>query len=179
MLCTVTTAIGFFVFIPTDYRGVAELGLISGAGMFIILFVTLTLIPALLSSWLAPVEGDRSSSGLRFRDRWWRHLDRYGAWVRRAAAFAFLGALALLPKARFDENVINMRDPGTESVQAFNDLLSQAGMASPWFINAVATDLESAQRVANRLDRYESVAHTVTLADSIEAMHQPGSWGKG
>jgi hopanoid biosynthesis associated RND transporter like protein HpnN len=41
VLCTVTTAIGFFVFIPTDYRGVAELGLISGAGMFIILFITL------------------------------------------------------------------------------------------------------------------------------------------
>ena len=75
--------------------------------------------------------------------------------------------LALLPKARFDENVINMRDPGTESVQAFNDLLSQAGMASPWFINAVAPDLESAQRLADQLDGFESVAHTVTLADYV------------
>ncbi len=167
VLCTVTTAIGFFVFIPTDYRGVAELGLISGAGMFIILFVTLTLIPALLSSWLAPAENDRSSSGLRFRDRWWRHLDRYGAWVRRIAAVAGFGAIALLPDARFDENVINMRDPGTESVQTFNDLLGQAGMASPWFINVVAPDLESAQRLADQLEGFESVAHTVTLADYV------------
>ena len=167
VLCTVTTAIGFFVFIPTDYRGVAELGLISGVGMFIILFVTLTLIPALLSSWLAPAENDRSSSGLRFRDRWWRHLDRYGAWVRRIAAVAGFGAIALLPDARFDENVINMRDPGTESVQAFNDLLSQSGMASPWFVNVVARDLESAQRLADQLEGFESVAHTVTLADYV------------
>ena len=167
VLCTVTTAIGFFVFIPTDYRGVAELGLISGAGMFIILFLTLTLVPALLSSWLAPVAGDRSSSGVRFRGRWWTHLDRYGRWVRRIAAAAGIGALILVPSARFDENIINMRNPTTESVQAFNDLLSQSGMASPWFINAVAQDLESAQRLATRLDGLDSVAHTLTLADYV------------
>jgi hopanoid biosynthesis associated RND transporter like protein HpnN len=167
VLCTVTTAIGFFVFIPTDYRGVAELGLISGAGMFIILFITLTLIPALCFSWLSPAERERASGGLRFRDRWWTHLDRYGAWVRRIAAIAGIGALALLPGARFDENVINMRDSGTESVQAFNDLLDQAGTASPWFINAVAPNLKSAQQLADRLEQYESVAHTVTLADYV------------
>jgi len=172
VLCTVTTAIGFFVFIPTDYRGVAELGLISGAGMFIILFITLTLMPALLLSWLTPSTSEREASKLRFRDRWWTHLDRYGAWVRRGAALAFIGALALLPKARFDENVINMRDPGTESVQAFNDLLNQAGMASPWFINAVAKDLPSAQQLAERLDDLESVAHTVTLADYVPTQQE-------
>ena len=167
VLCTATTAIGFFVFIPTDYRGVAELGLISGVGMFIILFITLTLLPALLSSWLAPAEDDKSPGGLRFRDRWWAHLDRYGAWVRRIAAVAGIGAIALLPDARFDENVINMRDPSTESVQAFNDLLSQAGMASPWFINVVAPDLKSAQQLAGQIEGFESVAHTVTLADYV------------
>ena len=36
----------FAVFIPTDYLGVAELGLISAMGMLIILFLTLTLFPA-------------------------------------------------------------------------------------------------------------------------------------
>ncbi|MBW1843639.1 MAG: MMPL family transporter, partial [Deltaproteobacteria bacterium] len=166
-LCTVTTAIGFFVFIPTDYRGVAELGLIAGAGMFIILFITLTLIPALLYTWLAPSERERSSSGLGFRDRWWTHLDRHGSWVRRFAAVAGIGALILLPQARFDENVINMRDAGTESVQAFNDLLSQAGMASPWFLNVLTPDLESAQQLADRLEELGSVAHTLTLADYV------------
>jgi hopanoid biosynthesis associated RND transporter like protein HpnN len=167
VLCTVTTAIGFFVFIPTDYRGVAELGLISGAGMFIILFLTLTLIPALLSSWLLPSQRERSAGGLRFRGSWWTHLERYSTWIRRGAAFAFIGALALLPQARFDENVINMRDAGTESVQAFNDLLSQAGMASPWFLNAVAPDLESAQKLAQKLSEIESVANTLTLASYV------------
>ena len=35
-LTSLTTAIGFYVFVPTDYRGVAELGLIAGTGMFVI-----------------------------------------------------------------------------------------------------------------------------------------------
>ena len=54
VLCAVTTAIGFFAFVPTDFVGVAELGLISGVGMFISLFCTLTLLPALLSLHSAP-----------------------------------------------------------------------------------------------------------------------------
>ena len=49
VLCTLTTAIGFYAFVPTPYRGVSELGLISGTGMFIGLFVSLTVLPALLS----------------------------------------------------------------------------------------------------------------------------------
>jgi hypothetical protein len=167
VLCTVTTAVGFFVFIPTDYRGVAELGLIAGTGMFIILFHTLTVIPALLSSWLAPEPGARPTGALRFQGKWWSRLDRHGVFVRRSAAIAGLGALLLLPNVRFNANVIHMRDPSTESVQAFNDLLSQGGIASPWFVNAVAEDLESAQQLGARLSEFETVAQTVTVADYV------------
>ena len=46
--CTITNAIGFYAFMPTDYKGVAELGIISGTGMIISLLVTLTVGPALL-----------------------------------------------------------------------------------------------------------------------------------
>jgi len=46
VLCTATTATGFFAFLPTDYQGVAELGLITDVGLVIILMLTLTLLPA-------------------------------------------------------------------------------------------------------------------------------------
>jgi hopanoid biosynthesis associated RND transporter like protein HpnN len=169
VLCTVTTAVGFFVFIPTDYRGVAELGLIAGTGMFIILFQTLTIIPALLSSWLAPDPDARPVGALRFQGRWWSRLDRHGVFVRRSAALAGLGALLLLPSVRFNANIIHMRDPSTESVQAFNDLLDQGGFASPWFINAVADDLESAQQLGARLSEFETVEQSITIADYVPA----------
>jgi len=47
LICAITTAIGFYAFMPTTYRGVAELGLISGTGMMISFLITLTLIPTL------------------------------------------------------------------------------------------------------------------------------------
>ena len=50
VLCGFTTAIGFLVFLPTEYRGVAELGAIAGAGMFIILSAKSKLSVVIVSS---------------------------------------------------------------------------------------------------------------------------------
>ena len=49
LICTISTAIGFYVFVPTAYIGVSELGLISGTGMFFILFANLTMLPTLMN----------------------------------------------------------------------------------------------------------------------------------
>ena len=48
ILCAGTTAIGLYSFIPTDYKGVSELGLLAGTSLFICLIVTLITLPALL-----------------------------------------------------------------------------------------------------------------------------------
>ena len=48
-LCAVSAAIAFYSFLPTDYLGLAELGLIAGTGMFIALFANMTVLPAILT----------------------------------------------------------------------------------------------------------------------------------
>ena len=48
ILCAVTTGLGFYTFVPTNYAGMSELGLISGTSMFIGLVVSLTVLPAIL-----------------------------------------------------------------------------------------------------------------------------------
>ena len=65
VLCSVTTALGFYVFIPTDFSGVAELGLISGTGMFVSLFCSFTVLPALLSLWLREESAGRAAKRAR------------------------------------------------------------------------------------------------------------------
>ena len=55
---------GFFAFLPTDYVGVAELGLIAGLGMVIAFALTVTLLPALLAL-LRPAVGALEEVGLR------------------------------------------------------------------------------------------------------------------
>ena len=167
LICTVTTAIGFFVFVPTDYLGVAELGLIAGGGMFIILILTLTLMPALLTRWLQINPEVELTREVHFQSTWWRTLENYpGVIVTLAATFLLIG-VSQIPKAKFDVNVVDMRDPTTESVQTFNDLLSESGSLSPWFVNSVAEDMGKAEELADQMKALESVSHTLTLQDYV------------
>lgn len=167
-LCAMTTAIGFFTFIPTDFVGVAELGLISGVGMFISLFCTVTLLPALMSVPPLP-KGGGKVRGVPWSERGLAALPiRYPRAVR-ASALA-LGAVAIffLPQARFDNNPLNVRDPSSESVRTFNDLLEKGG-ASPWRLNAVVPNLQAAGAIADQLRELDVVGRVVTVADYIPA----------
>ncbi len=165
-ICTLTTAIGFYVFVPTDYLGVAELGLISGTGMFIIFGLTLSLFPALLSKWLH-VQADDIPKALHFRSTWWRLDDNQPNAVCIVSVVLLAFGLSQIPDARFDVNVIQMRDPTTESVQAFDDLLADSGALSPWFINSVAPDLATADAVAEKMRALPSVTSAITLSDFV------------
>ncbi len=167
LICTVTTAIGFLVFVPTDYLGVAELGLIAGGSMFIVLGLTLTLFPALLSTGLRVDRRGALLRPLHFRSTWWRFFDHHPRAIALLAVVLYGAALPVMRDARFDANVIAMRNPETESVQAFNDLLASSGALSPWFINSVAPDLDAADRLAARMERLETVSHTLTLSDYV------------
>ncbi|MDJ0867468.1 MAG: MMPL family transporter, partial [Myxococcota bacterium] len=171
VLCTVTTSIGFFAFLPTDYQGVAELGLITGVGLVLILFLTLTLLPALLSSVLRvdPVRlGDR---GLQFRAPAFRmtaaFLARHPVAIRSVSLAAAMGALLLLPATRFDANIVDMRDPSTESVQTFNDLLAEAGASSPWYANSVVASLDRADALKREISALDEVERAITLSDYV------------
>jgi len=120
ILCALTTAIGFFAFIPTAYRGVAELGLIAGVGMFISLAVSIVLLPALLHVLPAPriprrivVLPDRIASFPR----------RHSRGVLAVAALIWILAALCIPFVHFDHDPINLNDQNAESVVTLRDLL--------------------------------------------------------
>ena len=60
-LCAVTTGLAFYAFVPTEFAGVSELGIISGTGMFVSLAATLTVLPAILT--LMPLPPRRGVPG--------------------------------------------------------------------------------------------------------------------
>ncbi|MFP6665601.1 MAG: MMPL family transporter [Deltaproteobacteria bacterium] len=168
LLCTFTTAIGFYSFVPTDYLGVAELGLISGTGMFVILVQTVLFFPALANLMLGEKALGTLLEGSRFRFVVPAALQRRPAVVVVAAVLLGVLALFVLPRARFDSDVIEMRDPRTESVQAFKDLLEDP-RTSPWYIDAVAEDLDAARLLAARFEELELVEDAITLEDYVPA----------
>ena len=163
VLCSITTAIGFYAFIPTAFKGVAELGLISGTGMFISLIANLTVLPALLS--LMPLTPHRLPAKPRRYGLAARLLampSRNGRVILVTALVLGVGASLLLPYVTFDSNPMNLRDPGSESVVTFQELLSQ-GRNSPWTLTLLASNSEDAARYANKLSELEPVDISLTL----------------
>ena len=68
-LAAVSLLAGFFSFLPTEFRGVSELGLIAGLGMIIAYALTLTLLPALIRVLRPPGERETVEHRLARRRR--------------------------------------------------------------------------------------------------------------
>ncbi len=167
-LCAATTAAGFYVFIPTDYAGVSELGLIAGTGMFISLFANYTVLPALLG--VLPLRSAaRPGNNPRDRQAAGGLLDfptqRRNA-VRVGAAVLAVGSVALLPHAWFDFNPLNLHDQTAESVTTLRDLLRESER-SPWPLDVLVDGLAEAEVLAARLASLDEVDSTLTISDYV------------
>jgi len=166
-LCTITTSIGFFAFIPTDYAGVAELGLISGGGMFISLGVTLAILPALLSVIpKIPRTNGKQLTGLPFPAGMLKFPLRYAKSVCIGAAVLATAAVLVLPASSFDDNPLNLQDPANESVQTFKELLATSEH-SPWSLVALEKSLAAARATKARMQALPSVDDVITIESFV------------
>jgi hopanoid biosynthesis associated RND transporter like protein HpnN len=166
VLCALTTAMGFYVFIPTDYKAVGELGLIAGSGMLISLLCSLTVLPALMSVWRERDPGTAWPGALWFERIVITASAHHPRAARRAALALALLSLAALPLVRFDFNVVELRDSSTESVQTFNALLADSDTA-PWTMDVMSPDLAAAVATAEELRALDAVERAITLRDYV------------
>jgi len=171
LLCAVTTAVGFYCFVPTDYTGVSELGIISGSGMFISLVVTLTLLPAILCLWnkLIPLQHKpavTAKEAIAWRFLTMLSLDTHARTVRIMAIVAALAATIWLPQARFDYNPINLRNQASESITTYKDLVASHNI-SPSSIMVLTPDVEQVSVIQQRLGQLDTVDKTISLINFI------------
>jgi hopanoid biosynthesis associated RND transporter like protein HpnN len=163
-LAAASTAAGFYAFLPTDYRGVSELGLIAGTGMLIAFFLSVTLLPALIKL-LAP-QGESAEIGYRFL----APLDRFVTARRRmilgVSALMAAGCVALLPSLTFDFNPINLKSPKVESVATLLDLMKDPN-TTPNTIDVLAPSPSAAEALGAKLSALPEVSQTVTLQSFV------------
>ncbi|MEM7223387.1 MAG: MMPL family transporter [Pseudomonadota bacterium] len=163
-LTACAAALGFFAFLPTSYRGLSELGLISGMGMFIALFANLTLLPALLS--ILPIKPSAERMRAFRLNKLLGFATRHSRPVLWGAALCGLASLAALPLVRFDDDPLNLRDPESPSVATLIDLLSDPQI-QPYAPIAMVEDLASAQDTAARLKALPEVESVRVLSDFV------------
>ncbi len=162
--CAVTTALAFYAFMPTAYRGVAELGLIAGTGMLISLLVTLTLVPA-LQRYL-PRRPVAATSVQKPLGKMLALPLQQRKMVYAVTLAALIAAVAALPRIEFDYNLLNLQDQRGEAVQTFRDLLAETEH-SPWHAIALANGPVAAGHLAQRLAGLPEVSKVVTLLDFV------------
>jgi hopanoid biosynthesis associated RND transporter like protein HpnN len=161
-LCTVTSAIAFLSFVPTSYRGLAELGLISACGMVIALLLTLLFIPSACLYWTQrqqPRHPARSQQGAKT-----------GFWPTQVIAQGILiGApllLALSMAMNFNYSVLSMRDADSPAMRALVKL-QEAGLGTDYSIQLLAGNTEEADRLRHLLEQKATVASVTTPGDWV------------
>ena len=155
-LCAVTTAIGFYAFMPTDYDGIAELGWISGSGMFISFIVTMTLLPALLGIFPVKAKTNVQNSpqpGLNnFVNRLLVFPVTHARTIKIVSIIMAIGLIWIVPKVEFDHNTLNLQNPENESVKTYMDLLAESE-SSPWTTEILVDNKQEAETLELELKK--------------------------
>jgi uncharacterized protein len=168
-LAAMATAAGFLSFLPTDYKGVSELGKIAGVGMLVAFFSSITVLPALLSLLNPP--GEKEPVGYAFLAPVDHFLERHRVIIIVGTLLVAVAGLPLLYFLRFDFNPINLRNPRVESIATFLDLRKDPNTGAN-AINVMTNSEADAKKIEAKLAQLPEVARVMSL-DGFVPEDQP------
>lgn len=168
-LAAMATAAGFLCFMPTDYKGIAELGQIAGVGMLVAFLSSITVLPAMLKLLNPP--GEQEPVGYAFLAPLDHFLEKYRVLIVGGTLLLALGGLPLLYFMKFDFNPMNLRNPHAESIATFLDLRKDPNTGAN-AINVMTTSEEQARAVEAKLEKVPEVLRVMSL-NSFVPQDQP------
>ena len=161
-LAAPTTALAFLSFVPTKFDGIAQLGVIAGAGVIIAFIVSVTFLPAALKR--LPVTKARKREGAIRAG--FATVEKVAAPVAVITIFAGIAALLLMPQVRFDADQMSLRNPKAPSVTGFN-LLFEDEETIPYRLTRLASSEAEAREIATQAAALATVATTRSLPDFV------------
>lgn len=159
-LAAVATACGFLSFLPTEYKGVSELGKIAGAGMIIAFFAAVTVLPALLEIFNPP--GEEEPLGYKFLAPIDDFLEKHRIPVVVITLGVAILGLPLLYFLHFDFNPMNLRSPKVESIAAYLDLRRDPNTGTN-AVEVIAPSPAAARDIQAKLAKLPEVARVLSL----------------
>jgi uncharacterized protein len=156
-----TTAIAFYALVLTDFKGLVELGLITGSGLLLCLVAAFTVLPALLILQQGRMDiqvASRSASFLGVFERWSHHP---GVVIAVAGLLA-VASLPALGKIHLTFNLLELQAEGTESVD-WELRLIEGTETSTWYGIVLARSPEEVRKKAAALEALPSVDRVQTI----------------
>jgi hopanoid biosynthesis associated RND transporter like protein HpnN len=163
------TAAGFLCFLPTDYKGIAELGKIAGAGMLVAFLTSITTLPALLDLINPP--GESEPVGYAFLAPVDHFLEKHRVIIIVGTLLVAMAGLPLLYFMKFDFNPINLRNSKVESIATFLDLRKDPNTGAN-AINVMTNSEADAKKIEAKLEKVPEVLRVMSL-DSFVPEDQP------
>jgi hopanoid biosynthesis associated RND transporter like protein HpnN len=165
-LAAAATAVGFFAFLPTSYRGLSELGLIAGCGMLIAFACSITLVPAMLA--LLEPAGEPAPVGFRSLAPLDDFLQRHRIAVIAGTFLVVLAGTPLLWHLQFDFNPVDLQSPDSPSVVTYREL-QNGPQTSGNDAEILAPSLAKANETARRLAALPEISSVLKLSSLIPA----------
>jgi hopanoid biosynthesis associated RND transporter like protein HpnN len=163
-LAAMATAAGFLSFLPTDYKGVSELGKIAGVGMMVAFITSITVLPALLD--LLNPAGEKEPVGYAFLAPVDHFLEKHRVAIIVGTLVLVIAGLPALYYLKFDFNPINLRNPNVESIATFLDLRKDPNTGAN-AVNVLAANEDAAKEVEARLAKVPEVLRTMSLSTFV------------
>ncbi|MFQ5881676.1 MAG: MMPL family transporter [Candidatus Methylomirabilales bacterium] len=127
----ITTVVAFYTLLLTNFKGLVELGFVTGSGLLLCLLAAFSILPSLLvlherreETWVA----SRSPVFFLGLERW-----SHRPWIILVGAgLLALGSLPSLGKIQLEFNLLELQAEGTESVD-WELRLVEGGGTSSWY----------------------------------------------
>lgn len=164
----VTTSAAFLAMGATNFRGIQEMGIISGGGLLVCLVPMITMLPVLLLRGRQNVLDHEAAPSVDRRaqiEKLW--LDRPWTVMGLTAVTVVLSAQQM-SKVKFDYNLLNMQSKGLPAV-VFEKKLIHSASKSVLFGAVVADSIEEAERLEGVITNLPSVASVESMTRFLAA----------
>ena len=158
-----TTAGAFLAMSFTDFKGIQEMGIISGGGLLVCLVPMMTLLPVLLLRGRQNVMDQTHPEAIEKRARLEKMWIERPLLVTGITAGLCLISLVRVGRVAFDYNLLHMQSKGLPAV-LFEQKLINSAKQSVLYCGTIANSLTEALELESRITNLPAVASVDSMA---------------
>lgn len=180
LTAAVTTALAFFCATLTDFRGIAELGIVAGGGILLCALAAFCTLPAMIATADRDVEPKQLPNP--FEGRILRRItSNYPIPALAVSSVLVLAACTqifrfedgkLTTRVKYDYNLLNLQAKGVESVDLEQRIFDESGNSLLYAVS-VADSPQEARALHRKFAALSSVHHVEDLASRMPGTPSP------